>query len=236
MPAGRAVKTATRPNGAVLMTARFVVGHRAGRHVLIENGEVVFDDGAIVFVGRGYGGPVARRIDYGLALIGPGFVDLDALADLDTTILSYDNQPAWQKGRVWPRDYIDSGPAEMYSRTQLRFQKRHAFAELIRNGITTALPIASLFYRAWGETVEEFTDAPPRKPPPSGCGCIWVRPTAPATRWSTKTAPSAPTTRRRLAWKNSPEPSSSASEWRGRPAGWSAPCCRRTGSRPARPN
>ena len=24
---------------------------------------------------------------------------------------------------------------------------------------TTALPIASLFYRAWGETVEEFTDA-----------------------------------------------------------------------------
>ena len=74
MPAGRAVKTATRPNGAVLMTARFVVGHRAGRHVLIENGEVVFDDGAIVFVGRGYGGPVARRIDYGLALIGPGQV------------------------------------------------------------------------------------------------------------------------------------------------------------------
>lgn len=76
------------------MTARFVVGHRAGRHVLIENGEVVFDDGAVIFVGRGYAGPVARRIDYGLALIGPGFVDLDALADLDTTILSYDNQPA----------------------------------------------------------------------------------------------------------------------------------------------
>lgn len=153
------MKTAARPNGPVLMTARFVVGHRAGKHVLIEHGEVVFEDGAIIFVGRGYTGPVARRIDYGLALIGPGFVDLDALADLDTTILSYDNQPAWQKGRVWPRDYIDAGPVEMYSRDQLRFQKRHAFAGLIRNGITTALPIASLFYRAWGETVEEFTDA-----------------------------------------------------------------------------
>ncbi len=153
------MKTAARPNGPVLMTARFVVGHRAGRHVLIENGEVVFEDGAVVSVGRSYAGPVARRIDYGLALIGPGFVDLDALADLDTTILSYDNQPAWRKGRVWPRDYIDAGPVEMYSRDQLRFQKRHAFAGLIRNGITTALPIASLFYRAWGETVEEFTDA-----------------------------------------------------------------------------
>lgn len=152
-------QAAPHPKGAVLMTARFVVGHRDNGHVLIENGEVVFEDGAIVFVGRGYAGPVARRIDYGLALIGPGFVDLDALADLDTTILSYDNQPAWKKGRVWPRDYIDAGPVEMYSRDQLRFQKRHAFAGLIRNGITTALPIASLFYRAWGETVEEFTDA-----------------------------------------------------------------------------
>ena len=152
-------QASSHPKGAMLMTARFVVGHRENRHVLIENGEVVFENGAITFVGRGYTGLVARRIDYGMALIGPGFVDLDALSDLDTTILSYDNQPAWKKGRVWPRDYIDAGPIEMYSREELRFQKRHAFAGLIRNGITTALPIASLFYRAWGETVEEFTDA-----------------------------------------------------------------------------
>lgn len=150
---------AARPKGAILLTARWVVGHRDGRHVLIENGEVVFEDGVILFVGRDYGGEVAWRGDYGNALIGPGFVDLDALSDLDTTILSYDNQPAWKKGRVWPRDYVDAGPVEMYDRDQLRFQKRYAFAQLIRNGITTALPIASLFYRAWGETVEEFTDA-----------------------------------------------------------------------------
>jgi cytosine/adenosine deaminase-related metal-dependent hydrolase len=148
-----------RPRGPVLLAARWVMGHRNGRHALIENGEIVFDDGAIVFVGRAYAGPVARRIDYGNALIGPGFVDLDALADLDTTILGYDNQPAWKKGRVWPQSYIDAGPFEMLSREQLAFQKRYAFANLIRNGITTALPIASLFYRAWGETVEEFTDA-----------------------------------------------------------------------------
>ncbi|MCU0820406.1 MAG: amidohydrolase family protein [Beijerinckiaceae bacterium] len=148
-----------RPNGAVLVTARWVVGHRNGRHCLIENGEVVFENGAIIFVGRGYAGAVARREDYGHALIGPGFVDLDALSDLDTTILGYDNQPAWKKGRVWPEDYIRSGPYEMYSREELAFQKRYSFASLIRNGITTALPIASLFYRAWGETVQEFEDA-----------------------------------------------------------------------------
>jgi cytosine/adenosine deaminase-related metal-dependent hydrolase len=47
----------------------------------------------------------------------------------------------------------------MYSDEELAFQKRYAFAHLLRNGITTALPIASLFYRAWGETVEEFAAA-----------------------------------------------------------------------------
>lgn len=148
-----------RPKGPILLTGRWVFGYRGGQPCLIEHGEVVFEDGAIVFVGRGFTGEVARRVDCGPALIGPGFIDLDALSDLDTTILAYDNQPAWKKGRVWPVDYVAAGPIEMYSREELAFQKRYAFATLIRNGITTALPIASLFYRAWGETVGEFEDA-----------------------------------------------------------------------------
>ncbi len=153
------LRAARRPEGAILLSARWLVGHAQGRHRLYENGEIVFEDGEVVFTGHGFPGEVARRIDYGNALIGPGFVDLDALSDLDTTILAYDNQPAWKKGRVWPRSYLEAGPYEMYSREELAFQKKHAFATLIRNGITTALPIASLFYRAWGETAEEFGDA-----------------------------------------------------------------------------
>jgi cytosine/adenosine deaminase-related metal-dependent hydrolase len=145
--------------GTTLLTARWVVGHRDGRHVLYENGEVAFEGGRILFVGHRYGGPVARRIDYGTALIGPGFIDLDALSDLDTGVLGLDHQPGWKKGRVWPRDYVEAGPVEMYSPEELAFQKRYAFAHLIRNGITTALPIASLFYRAWNETPEEFASA-----------------------------------------------------------------------------
>lgn len=151
--------TGMREKGRVLLTARWVVGHRAGRHCLLEQGEVVFENGEIIFTGHGFDGEVARRVDYGHALIGPGFVDLDSLSDLDTTILAYDNQPAWKKGRVWPRSYIEAGPVEMYNREELAFQKSHAFATLIRNGITTSLPIASLFYRAWGETPQEFADA-----------------------------------------------------------------------------
>lgn len=143
----------------VLMTARWVVGHEGNRHVLYENGEVVFAGGRIVFVGHDFPGAVARRTDCGHALIGPGFIDLDALSDLDTTVLGFDNQPAWKKGRIWPKDYMSAGPREMYTPEELSWQKRYAFTRLIRNGITTALPIASLFYRAWGETRDEFASA-----------------------------------------------------------------------------
>ena len=142
-------------DGALDAAALFKVKPLSGPRT----GEVVFEDGEIVFVGHGFAGEVARRIDYGHALIGPGFVDCDALSDLDTTILGYDNQPAWKKGRVWPHTYMEAGPYEMYSADELVFQKRHAFAGLLRNGITTALPIASLFYREWGETVAEFEGA-----------------------------------------------------------------------------
>lgn len=148
-----------RPAGPTLLTARWVVGHEGGKHRLLRDGQVVFERDRIVFVGFDYPGEVRKRIDYGNALIGPGFVDLDALSDLDTTILGLDNQPAWKKGRVWPEDYMRGGPIEMYTPEELAFQKRYAFGLLIRNGITTALPIASLFYRVWGETWDEFASA-----------------------------------------------------------------------------
>ncbi|MEY8098311.1 chlorohydrolase family protein [Falsihalocynthiibacter sp. S25ZX9] len=142
-----------------LLTARWVIGHEDGCQVVYENGVVVLEGACVLYVGATFMGEVAKRIDYGQAIISPGFIDLDALSDLDTTILGYDNSPAWKKGRVWPETYVARGPYEMYAPEELAFQKRHAFAQLIRNGITTALPIASLFYRAWGETVAEFDAA-----------------------------------------------------------------------------
>jgi hypothetical protein len=104
------------------LTAAWVLGHRDGGHRLIPNGEVVIDGGEIVFVGSKFSGEVARRIDFGNALVSPGFIDLDALSDLDTTILGIDHHPGWAKGRVWPRSYVERGPYEMYSQEELAFQ------------------------------------------------------------------------------------------------------------------
>ncbi len=141
------------------LTAAWVVGHTDGKHCLFRNGTVVVEGEKVLHIGHDFDGDVGETIDFGKALIGPGFIDLDALADLDTTVLGYDNHPPELKGRVWPESYMRAGPREMYTPDELAFQKRYAFTRLIRNGITTALPIASLFYRAWGETAEEFDAA-----------------------------------------------------------------------------
>ncbi len=148
-----------RPQGRTALAARWIVANEGGQHRLLRDGEIVIEGGCILHVGPPFGGEVARRIDFGAALISPGFIDLDALSDLDTTLLGVDNQPAWAKGRVWPRSYVNRGPYEMYSPEELAFQKKFVFAQLLMNGITTALPIASLFYRAWGETRAEFDAA-----------------------------------------------------------------------------
>jgi cytosine/adenosine deaminase-related metal-dependent hydrolase len=149
----------TRPNGRTALTARWIVAYQDGGHRLLENGEVVFERDRILYVGPHFEGEVARRIDLGNVLISPGLIDLDALSDLDTTTLGVDCGPAWAKGRVWPQSYVERGPYEMYSQDELAFQKRFSFAQLLCNGITSALPIASLFYREWGETVAEFDAA-----------------------------------------------------------------------------
>ena len=80
-------------SGRTALTAQWVLGHAGGRHCLIPGGEVVFEGGEVLYVGPSFEGEVARRIDLGRALISPGLIDLDALSDLDTTILAIDHSP-----------------------------------------------------------------------------------------------------------------------------------------------
>jgi len=139
-----------------LLRARHVIGFDGRGHVLWRNGEVVFQGSRILFVGSGFDGHIDEEHDFGEAVIGPGFIDLDALGDLDSTVLTFDNGPEWRLGRVWTEAYLKEGPREAYSPEEELFKYRYAFTQLIRNGITTALPITSMTYRAWAESYEEF--------------------------------------------------------------------------------
>lgn len=141
-----------------LLTASCVIGYDATTrsHIYWRDGEVVFSDTHIEFVGRDFPGHVDRIIDYGQAVISPGLIDLDALGDIDSGVLGVDNGSKIENGRLWSADYIRRGPFDAYTPEEEIFKYRYAFTHLIRNGITTALPITSMYYRAWAEHYAEF--------------------------------------------------------------------------------
>jgi cytosine/adenosine deaminase-related metal-dependent hydrolase len=141
------------------LRGRWVVASDGAQHHLLEDGEVVYAGNRIIFTGHDYREPVDQEIDVGNALIGPGFVDLDALFDLDSTVLGFDNHPGWQKGRIWARDYVERGPCDVYTTDEEDFSHEYAMVQLLLNGITTALPIRSILYRAWAETYDETARA-----------------------------------------------------------------------------
>lgn len=138
-----------------LLRGRWVIASDGDSHHLLEHGEVVYEGRNIIFTGHDYAGPVDEVIDAGNAIIGPGFIDLDALFDLDSTILGFDNHPGWAKARVWASTYVEGGPRDVYSDEEEDFQHEYALAHLLLNGITTALPIRSILYREWAETYDE---------------------------------------------------------------------------------
>ncbi|UUZ70283.1 amidohydrolase family protein [Polaromonas sp. P2-4] len=138
------------------LKASFVVGFNGSAHTLWRDAEVVFSGDTIEFVGHNFPGHVDKTVDYGHALISPGLIDLDALGDLDSGVLALDNGSKLEMGRLWSEDYLHQGPRESYTEEEERFKYRYAFTHLIRNGITTALPITSMYYRAWAERYDEF--------------------------------------------------------------------------------
>jgi len=135
------------------LRAAWVVGYRDGDHCLFPEGEVVWQGERILFVGFDYPGAVDEEINAGHCLVGPGFIDLDALGDLDTTVLAFDNQPGWKKGRIVAADWQRR---DLYSREQLNFAKHYAYSQLLLNGITSFAPITSILYREWAEEVDEY--------------------------------------------------------------------------------
>lgn len=138
-----------------LLRGRWVIASDGKRHHILEDGEVVYQDNQIIYTGHAYDQAVDTTIDAGNAVIGPGFVDLDALFDLDSTVLGFDNAPSWKKGRVWASTYVEHGPRDVYTEDEEAFQHEYAMMQLLRNGITTALPIRSILYREWAETYAE---------------------------------------------------------------------------------
>lgn len=140
------------------ITGRFVIGFAGADHVVYEDGEVVFEGDRITFVGHDYPGPVDATIDAGDAIVSPGFIDLDALADVDHGIIDTWQPPDLAHGLQWSENYFRHRRHDVFSRDDEKFQRRYALTQLLLNGITTAMPIAAETHKGWAETFEQFSD------------------------------------------------------------------------------
>jgi 5-methylthioadenosine/S-adenosylhomocysteine deaminase len=58
-----------------LVQGGWVVGFDGQRHELLRDGQVVYEDGRILFVGHGFGGQVDRQIDARGKLVSPGLIN-----------------------------------------------------------------------------------------------------------------------------------------------------------------
>lgn len=137
------------------LSARYVIGFEGGDHVVYEDGAVVVEDDRILHVGYGFDGRVDVERDEGLAVIAPGFVDLNALGDIDHAVFDTYQDDELSLGLRWSRDYVERRHHVFTPEQEIR-KRRYAFGQLLLNGITTAMPIASEIYQPWAETYEEM--------------------------------------------------------------------------------
>ncbi len=135
---------------------RYIVGYDGDDHVIYEDGELVYEDDRVLFVGPAFAGQVDRVVEAGNAIVSPGFIDLNALADIDNTVMSYDQSTRISAGMGWSEEYLKFGPRELVDVDEEAFKTRYTLTQLVFNGITTAFPVTSLLYRAWAETKDEF--------------------------------------------------------------------------------
>src|SRR5215471_4243010 len=102
---------------------KFLIGHDGKSHVI-------------------YGGHVDETIDAGTSIVGPGFIDLEADIDTDHAL----QDVVVTEGRQW----CDLGDkyctADFYTEDDFRDRQTYSIAQLIRNGITTAMPIMGEFF------------------------------------------------------------------------------------------
>lgn len=141
------------------MRAKYVIGYDGNDHEIILNGEVVYEDDLIVYVGKCYDGQVDETTDLGNSVISPGFIDLNALGDVDHDMVHVEADKSNSKNLYWSEEYYNKGYHEVMNPEEEAFKSRYAYTQLILHGVTTAMPITSTFYKRWAETYEELEAA-----------------------------------------------------------------------------
>ncbi|MDQ4504002.1 chlorohydrolase family protein [Sinomonas sp. ASV322] len=140
------------------VSARYLLAHRDGRHIVVDHGTVVHEDGVVVYAGPTAGAPAAEsHRDLGDALIMPGLIDLDALSDIDHLILDSWAGGELSRGHLWSEDYFRTRRADVFTPEERQDIRHYALIQLALHGVTSFMPIASEIHSSWAESFDELT-------------------------------------------------------------------------------
>lgn len=138
------------------LRARYILGFDGSRHVMHTDGELVFDEDTIIYIGAHYPGAVDAERDFGNSLIAPGFIDLDALTDIDHLLIDSSPTAEIAPGLQWSRDYFEHRRHDVFTADERQVIRTYALAQLALHGITSYMPIASEIHSAWAESFAEL--------------------------------------------------------------------------------
>lgn len=142
-----------------MVKGKYVIGWEDDDFVIYRDGCVAWEGDTIVHVGRDFTGDVDEVIDAGDAIIAPGFIDMNAVGDIDHHLI-FSDYPAEHASRLgWSADYFEHRRREDMSTEDEAIKSRYVYAHMLRNGTTTAIPITSTIPKAAGETYEEIVAA-----------------------------------------------------------------------------
>lgn len=140
-----------------LISAEHLLVHEAGHHALLRDGQVVYEDDRIVFVGRGFTGAADETLELGRSLVMPGLVDLDALTDIDHLILDSWASPERAAGLAWSEEWFRDHRRDIFTLEERLAIREYALVQLALHGITTFMPIAAETHSAWAESFGELS-------------------------------------------------------------------------------
>ncbi len=139
--------------------AKYILTYQEGRQVMLHHGCVVYEGDTILYVGKDYPGHVDEGMDEGENLLLPGFIDLDALGDVDHSLIFMGFPQERREDLAWSKEYFEKERKEELSPEEEADKSLYAYVHLIRNGITTAMPITSVICKKNAESYEEIARA-----------------------------------------------------------------------------
>src|SRR6186713_2353199 len=138
------------------IAATWIAAHERGKHVLIRDGEVVFEGNKLLHVGKGFEGRVDRTIDATGKLVAPGFIDTHVHSGhrashrliTDEGRGDYFGQPFFEisvpkEGTRIQGDVRYLRPDETGMEEEMELHALFTVAELLRNGVTTFVEYGS---------------------------------------------------------------------------------------------